>query len=67
MNPANRKLGCLSPDLAKIKTVKINTAKLVQFYKSAKNGTRENKYIYSMVHTTFQDRFSRCFPGVFPE
>ena len=38
----------MSPNLAKIKTAKINTAKLVQFYKSAKNGTRENKYIYSI-------------------
>ena len=36
----------MSADLAKSKTAKINTAKLIQFYKSAKNSTRENKYIY---------------------
>ena len=33
----------MSADLAKSKT-----AKLIQFYKSAKNSTRENKYIYSI-------------------
>ena len=39
----------MSADLAKSKTAKINTAKLIQFYKSVKNGTRENKYIYSNI------------------
>ena len=30
-------------------------------------GYNSQRDSYGMVHTVFQDRFSRCFPGVFPE